>query len=341
MRLISSIILILFLTISVYAREKVNINFSNLAINDFVKLVAKVTGKNILINYKINGSIDLVSSSAIYDDELMSILVSVLESKGYTVVNNGSYYMIVRSNEAAKHANKVVKKGRTVRSNLMVTQTIKIKNENVDIVAAKIRYLISRTAKLMTMKESNTLIITDYPKNIETIKKVIKEIDDNSKFIVDVVHIQNTEAKKRLKIIKFFDKYGLDATIEAFGVSRRTIYRYKATFKRYFSTISSLIISISFKFNAIFSIALYFFSVKNLLFGKSVFLPITFFAKAKAPRYFEKSLNFLSKFSFDFIIFFFGNEIGFGFSSIFKSCFGKGAVEIVKFATEIFICPSL
>jgi transposase InsO family protein len=51
--------------------------------------------------------------------------------------------------------------------------------------------------------------------------------------------MENIEATKRLKIIKFFEKYGLDATIEAFGVSRRTIYRYKATFKKN-KNISSL-----------------------------------------------------------------------------------------------------
>lgn len=40
--------------------------------------------------------------------------------------------------------------------------------------------------------------------------------------------MENNEAKRRLKILKFYDKYGLDATIEAFEVSRRTIYRWKA-----------------------------------------------------------------------------------------------------------------
>jgi transposase InsO family protein len=44
--------------------------------------------------------------------------------------------------------------------------------------------------------------------------------------------MENTEANKRLKIIKFHDKYGLEATIEAFDVSRRTIYRWKTTLKR-------------------------------------------------------------------------------------------------------------
>jgi transposase len=48
------------------------------------------------------------------------------------------------------------------------------------------------------------------------------------------------EASKRLKIIKFFDKYGLETTIEAFGVSRRTLYRWKAKFKRDKEDITSL-----------------------------------------------------------------------------------------------------
>ncbi|MGC9008975.1 MAG: helix-turn-helix domain-containing protein, partial [Halothiobacillaceae bacterium] len=34
-------------------------------------------------------------------------------------------------------------------------------------------------------------------------------------------------AQERLKILTFFDKHGLAATVDAFGVSRRTLYRWK------------------------------------------------------------------------------------------------------------------
>ncbi len=193
---IAKIFLILSLTLSLSAREQVNVNFSNLEINDFIKLISKITNKNILVNNKINGTVDLVSNSPIYDDELIGILVSVLESKGFTLMQKGSLYEVVRSTEAAKHNAKVVKPGKRLEGSLMVTQTIKIKGENVDIVAAKIRYLISKTAKLMTMKESNTLLITDYPKNIETIKKVIKDIDTNNQAVVKIVKIKYAEVKK-------------------------------------------------------------------------------------------------------------------------------------------------
>ncbi len=196
MKFIKHIALILLVTFSLQAREQVNVNFSNLAIDDFVKLVAKITHKNILMNYKINGSVNLVSSAPIYDDELMGMLVSVLQSKGYSLAHNGSYYEIVRSSEVARSNADVVKPNQKVSGSLMVTQAIKVEGENVDIIAAKIRYLISKTAKLMTLKESNTILITDYPKNIETIKKIIKDIQTTNDSIVKLIYIKHADAGK-------------------------------------------------------------------------------------------------------------------------------------------------
>jgi len=190
------LLLLILLTLSLHARERVNVNFSNLQINDFVKLVSKITHKNILLNNRINGTVNFISTTPIYDDELLGLLVSVLESKGFTLVQNGSIYEVVRSSEAAKHNVKVVQPGRSISGPLMVTQAIKVKGENVDVVAAKVRYLISKTAKLMTMKESNTILITDYPRNIQTIKEVIKDINRDYEMIVKVIYVHNTEAKK-------------------------------------------------------------------------------------------------------------------------------------------------
>lgn len=196
MKFIRFIFLTLSLALVLFAREQVNINFSNLEITDFIKLVSKITHKNILVNNKVNGTVDFVSATPVYDDELLGILVSVLESKGFTLIEDGSFFQIVASAEAAQNNVKVFKPGQSLHGSLMVTQVIVIKDEDVDIVAAKIRYFISKTAKLMTMKESNTLLITDYPKNIETIKKVIQDISSNNQSIVKIIPIKFAEVKK-------------------------------------------------------------------------------------------------------------------------------------------------
>ncbi len=196
MKLIRLIFLVGILVFSLNAREKVNVNLSNVEINDFIKLISKITNKNILVNYKLTGEVNFISSTPIYDDELIGILISVLDSKGYTLIENGSLYEVVRSVEASQNNVKVVGKGKNISGRLLVTQAITIKGENVDVVASKIRYLISKTAKLITMKETNTLLITDYPDNIKTIKKVIDEINTNSTNIVKIVPIKHAEIKK-------------------------------------------------------------------------------------------------------------------------------------------------
>ncbi len=197
MKYIKLLLLLTFLlTSSLDAREKVNIKFDNLQIDKFIQLVAKLSNKNILVTNKINGTVDLVTAAPVYDDELMGILISVLESKGFTLVKNGSIYEVVRSTEAAKHNVPIVRSGYIARGHTMVTQAIKVEGENVDIVAAKVRYLISKTAKLMTMKESNTLLLTDYPANIQTIKRIIKDIDTKNEKDIKIVHVEHADLKQ-------------------------------------------------------------------------------------------------------------------------------------------------
>ncbi len=214
MKSIKTMLLMLLLVVSLQAREQVNINFSNLQITDFIKLVSKITHKNILINNKINGTVNFVSTAPVYDDELMGILISILESKGYTVVSKGSIYEVVRSIDGARHNAKIIQKGKRLNGAFMVTQIVKVESENVDVVASKIRHLISKTAKLVTMRESNTLLITDYPKNIQTIKKIIKELEKKPTFIVKIIPIKHTDAKQLQKKLNDIAKSIFNAAVK-------------------------------------------------------------------------------------------------------------------------------
>ncbi len=218
MRYIKLLLLLTIMTTSLSAREEVNIKFDKLQISKFIKLVAKLSNTNILVTNKINGTVDMITSTPIYDDELMGILVSVLESKGFTLIKNGSYYEVVRSTEAAKHNVPVVRSGYIARGHTMVTQAIKVKGENVDIVAAKVRYLISKTAKLMTMKESNTLLLTDYPANIQTIKRIIKDLDTQNTKTIEIVEIKHADLKQLHAQIADISKSIFNAKVATQGV---------------------------------------------------------------------------------------------------------------------------
>ncbi len=172
-------------------RERVNLKLQNIKIEDFIKMVGKVVDKNILLSQPIPGTVNFISSSPVYKDELMDILLAVLSKKGFTIVQKGSFYTVERANTAVKRNLPIGSKGK----NLMKTEFLKVENENVDIIAAKVRQFLSEGGKLLTIKEINTMIVSDYPANIGIIQKVIKKIESQSEINKDVKFITLKNAK--------------------------------------------------------------------------------------------------------------------------------------------------
>ena len=215
MRYIKLIFLILITCISLQAKDKnkiiikeadasVNINIQNMDISEYIKLTSKIIHKNILVEGNIKGRLDFISAVPVKKSEVMNILLNVLSTKGYTVVNDGDILRVVRLIDAVKNALPVVTTDTELTGKLqMVTKIIPIKNQNVDVVATKVRHLISKGAKLVTFKEKNLMILSDYPKNIETIEKVIGTLQkDSKKSLVSIklknlaVNTANTQAAK-------------------------------------------------------------------------------------------------------------------------------------------------
>jgi len=199
-----NILLVFILSITLLnAKEEptININFKNLQINDLIKITSKIINKNILLTQKINGKVDFISNKAVKKSEILDVLIYVLESKGYTMIDNNGLLRIVRINDASKY-NMPVVSNKNISTFQMVTEIFSVQNANVDYVSSKIRHLISKSAKLVTDKESNSIIITDFASNIKTIKKVISIISKDSKKYKKTVKLDNIDASSIINDIK-------------------------------------------------------------------------------------------------------------------------------------------
>ena len=212
MRLISKILLIGVFVFTLNAEEKININFKDLKIMDLVKITSKIIDKNILITEDIKGNVDFVSNKPVNKDELIKILGFVLEDKGYSLVQSNEMLRIVKLNESANSNLPIA--NNTPKDDLywMVTEVFTVKDADVDYVASKIRHLISKEGKLVTNKDSNALVITDFKDNISTVKEVVHIMTSGANkdtVIVELKNIDASEAKKNLDAIaksKFNDK---------------------------------------------------------------------------------------------------------------------------------------
>ncbi len=194
--------LVLGLLLSTLMAKEITLNFQNTPIVDVIKFVAAKTKKNILINESISGSVNFLSNEPIDDSELLPLLEHVLMVKGYALSTNKSGYLeIIRAATASKNVTFGEKS--TVGMKMVILRPKYVKPS---IVSAKIKHLASQYAVITTDDKMGLLLVSDYPKNIANMKKLLKLFDTDLKRELKRVVLKHYSAKIALpKIKSIFD----------------------------------------------------------------------------------------------------------------------------------------
>ncbi len=181
-------------------RDEVNINFKDLKIVDFIQMVAKITGKNILISQNITGTVDYVSVKPIKKNQIFTLLSDILSTKGYTLRDTKSGFLkVIKSADASKSSPPMYGD-----SDITEVQTtiIPIYNLNVRTILRQINFLLSRYGKISLSNENNSVVVTDFPANIRAIENVINKLDQDSDTKVQFVTLHNAQAKSVYSKVK-------------------------------------------------------------------------------------------------------------------------------------------
>ncbi len=187
--------------------KTIEINFKDLKLEDFIKLVSNVTGKNILIPKKIDGEINFIGTKPIKESKLLPLLNQILLDNKYTLhdTQNG-YFTIIKSNDAMRSGPPLQSK---TDINGMQTAIIKFKNIRAMDIKKFTQPLGSKYGKISSLNNGK-LIVTDFRENIESIKSIIKILDKDSDRTVKFVSLRNSEvdaiSKKVKKMIRSFFK---------------------------------------------------------------------------------------------------------------------------------------
>ena len=193
MKFVKKALLIVLLAFTVInAEELIDVNFNNMSLDEFVKYIGKVTGKNVLINGKLNGKVDFVSTKKIKKSSLFSLANSILASKGYALVDHGDFLEVVKANEAASSGLEVSK---DVSGKLMKTVLFPLKYSNAAVIRAKIKPLLPRNAKVISFKANNMLAVTAYPKTLKSVKKLIESIESEGRRGTTIIKLKNAAVK--------------------------------------------------------------------------------------------------------------------------------------------------
>ena len=187
------LVICLLLSVNVYAEEeRVDVNFRNLGMREFIEMVSKITHKNVLIESELKGKINFVSQEPIKKSALIPLANSILGSKGLTLIDQGEYYKVVKTANAAGEGLDV---SSTIEGDTMKTVMFSLHNANAAVIRAKIKPLLHKNAQVISFKENNILAITATPRTLKSIAKIINVIEKRGEKKSIVLALKNSTVK--------------------------------------------------------------------------------------------------------------------------------------------------
>ena len=190
MRLIS---ILLFATL-VFAQD-ISLNFQNLDIKDFIKMVAKITHKNILITKHLRGKVNFIAVKPVKKKELYSILLDILRTRDYTLVENDKGYLeLVTSKEAIESSSFKASDFPQISTTL-----VNLKHIQPKYAQKQIKPFLSKFGKIIIPNNKSFIMVSDFPQNIKKIKYILSRLDAKNEKLVEFIKIQNVLANNILK----------------------------------------------------------------------------------------------------------------------------------------------
>lgn len=160
---------------------KIMLNFEDIDVKVLAKLISEITGKNIIVDDKIQGKVTIVSSSEVSPSQAWKIFVSAVQTKGFSVIDKGSYVKIIPETSAKAERMKLLGEGGDMTTEDLVVAAIILKNADSAALKNSLSPLISPNGSISSYEPTNSLIISDIPSNVKRLLSIIKDLDVSPK----------------------------------------------------------------------------------------------------------------------------------------------------------------
>ncbi|KAG1474521.1 hypothetical protein G6F57_010325 [Rhizopus arrhizus] len=167
--------------------EPVQLNLVDTDIGGVLRMAARFTGRQFLVDPRVTGKMTVVSEGPVSRTQAYQLLLGALRMRGFAVVESGGVSRVVPQADAKLLGGRV---GAGGAGGEVTTRTFALRYENAAALVAVLRPMISPANPITANPGNNTLVITDYADNLERIARVIASVDTPAGMDTDVVKLQ-------------------------------------------------------------------------------------------------------------------------------------------------------
>ena len=183
------------------AKEPVTLNFQNAEIEAVARTMAAITGRNIVVDPRVKGTITLSTDRPVPPAAAFNQFVATLRLSGFAVVDAGGLLKVVPEAEAKLQSGTVTVDG-TATGSQIVTQIFRLNYESAANLVPILRPLISPNNTINVNPGNNSLVITDYADNLQRLARIIAALDVSNATDVEVINLQHALAVDLAPIVQ-------------------------------------------------------------------------------------------------------------------------------------------
>jgi len=203
LRLITAVLVFAALSapVSLTAQDQITLNFKNADITAVIDTVADLTGKTFIIDPRVKGMVNVVSSQPLSRDEVLGVFLSILEVQGFTSVKVGKAIKIVPNTQMRNSPQPVVDKLPGNRDEV-VTSVLPLQYVSAEELVPILRPLMDNNGHLAAYPGSNSLIFSDNAANIQRMMEIVQRVDKNTQQEVEVIPLQYALASEMVRLLE-------------------------------------------------------------------------------------------------------------------------------------------
>lgn len=160
-------------TIENFQRDGVKLNFEDVDIKTLARIIGQLTGRNIVIDQKVQGKVTLVSPHRLSAGEAWEMFVSALEAYGFGVELSDGVYRVSPIATVKQRGTRLFPSS----SAKVLVAVIKLNRVGSDQAVNALRPLLTPTGVISAIPNSNAVVVMDEAPIVKRMIALAKRID--------------------------------------------------------------------------------------------------------------------------------------------------------------------
>ena len=179
----------------------VTLNFVNAEIADVARTMGVMTGRNIVVDPRVKGTMNLSSDKSLTVTSAYKQFLVALRLQGFVMVDVNDITKLVPEADAKLQGGTVTTSESKGSGNQILTQIFRLNYETANNLVAILRPLISPNNTINVNPGNNSLVITDYADNMQRLARIIAALDVSNATDLEVIPLKHALASDLVPLL--------------------------------------------------------------------------------------------------------------------------------------------